>query len=113
MPTSYHPIVNRLDDLLRQLDGLAETLENGHSKEHVDADIALVRLSAQQVSDLTDMLCHDLAVADRHRIGVEKIRRAIHDPGRSPATHLATMSRHRSEWPTLHKAIDEMLGVDR
>jgi len=41
---------------------------------------------------------------------IEAVRRAISDEGRSPQQHRATMAQHRSEWPTLWRAIDGLLA---
>ena len=41
---------------------------------------------------------------------IRKLRRAIEDEGRSPQHHRAVMAQHRHEWPTLWRAIDELLA---
>lgn len=40
---------------------------------------------------------------------IKKLRDAIEDPGRNPGYHYGVMAKHRKEWPTLWKAIDELL----
>lgn len=37
------------------------------------------------------------------------LTKAINNEGRNPAYHRETMARHRKEWPTLWKIIDEAL----
>lgn len=38
------------------------------------------------------------------------VRRAIWDAGPFPSYHREVMERHRREWPTLWKALDELLA---
>lgn len=44
---------------------------------------------------------------------IEKIRRAIENPGSHPAYHREVMTRHRKEWPVLWRAIDELMRESR
>lgn len=48
---------------------------------------------------------------DRTRARVNVVRRAIDDPGRFPLYHRRVMATHRSQWPTLWAAIDNLLNV--
>jgi len=40
---------------------------------------------------------------------INKIIRAVTNPGPVPAFHAKTMQRHRTEWPALWSAIDELI----
>lgn len=40
---------------------------------------------------------------------IERLRLAIEDEGPRPDLHRATLARHRAEWPTLWRAIDNLL----
>lgn len=43
------------------------------------------------------------------RAAAEKVRRAIRVKGPQPRLHDEMMARHRKEWPTLWKALDDLL----
>lgn len=40
-----------------------------------------------------------------------KVARAIRNEGPQPEWHRGVMERHRQEWPTLWKALDDLLEV--
>lgn len=42
---------------------------------------------------------------------VKDVVMAIRDPGRVPRWHYRIMFRHRKEWPTLWKALDELVAA--
>ena len=50
---------------------------------------------------------------ERLRGALAKIEKAIVDEGPSPSYHRAVMKKHRTEWPTLHRAIDGALETLR
>lgn len=43
------------------------------------------------------------------KTAVEELRRAVRIKGPAPHLHDKTMARHRKEWPTLWRAIDDLL----
>ena len=49
--------------------------------------------------------------ADRWSNAFNMLVQAIEDEGVSPSFHLATMQRHRQEWPVLWSAIDKLMEV--
>lgn len=56
------------------------------------------------MSDLPGFL---LARYAEERVGARAWERAYNDPGPAPALHYATMRRHRAEWPTLWRSLDQ------
>jgi hypothetical protein len=43
------------------------------------------------------------------REAAKRVERAVKVKGPAPGQHEATMARHRKEWPTLWKALDDLL----
>lgn len=48
-------------------------------------------------------------MTDDEVTAIEALRRAVRDPGRYPSHHYSVMMKHRHEWPTLWRAIDQLL----
>lgn len=44
---------------------------------------------------------------------IDAVSRAIHDQGPVPGFHRRVADRHRREWPTLWRALDQLVGRSR
>ena len=47
---------------------------------------------------------------NRQQQAVKAVVMAVRDPGRAPRFHYRLMFRHRKQWPTLWKALDELIA---
>ncbi len=45
---------------------------------------------------------------DRVRAAIRRVIKAIEDEGCMPSYHRKVMRKHRSEWPTLWRALDDL-----
>jgi len=65
-----------------------------------------------EMRDKCSCLCHkrfeELSKAIENKL-LGRLKRAIENEGKEPGYHHETMERHKKEWPTLWKAIDELL----
>lgn len=65
--------------------------------------------------DLTRHICRscDASGADELTRSLRRLERAITDEGPATVLHRRTANRHRAEWPTLWRAIDEVRAAAR
>lgn len=59
----------------------------------------------------SDIANEERAARQVERHLIERVRRAVRDPGKYPEWKAELQARHRMEWPTLWNALDELLRV--
>jgi hypothetical protein len=89
------------DDIVTRLIRLADRYKDG-DREMLYADYETVCDSWSEIERLRELV----GFQDGQ---LRQIRNAIYDEGVNPQHHRSVMYRHRKEWPTLWKAIDESM----
>lgn len=87
-------------------------LQHGY---HTSPELHAVLHSARHAGDERAVEILVRAVASGARLGESssRIAHAIHEPGPRPDLHRLIETRHRREWPTLWRAIDELMSRRR
>ena len=96
---------NEYDATIRDLQTSVMRLQEEKEKLKYDVD---TWVSAAEKFSI--MSCKSKMQVDKLNSDIEKIRQAIEIEGPYPKVHRKIFNRHRREWPTLWRAIDNILN---